>query len=448
MNYTESEKTLDLKQLLFFILKRWKKILLFLIIGALLGCGLAVVRGKPSPADMDTSSLNMERIIQYAHYQELYQQQLESEKTSVLLQMNPNEVYSAYSKFYVTMPSQQAELVRQKYSALLSDVDFLKELIEVSGLNCDERAIKELVSIYMSIVDPVTLWEQSGLAPATGKLTVSVTTPTKESGDALLKLLNEKTALLNAELAQRFSSFSVELLTETYQFGYVEVVSDTQGTAAELLQDYADVLLDLEKQMSDDELTYCSAVYLSNGASAPQKEMLSLIKHFVKYAFVFGALFALMAAGVFFLQFLLDDHIKTAHEVHEYGLYTIACLQSSQNKKSWIDKLFSDDKLPSNSKEYLLNAMKALATGKLVLAGDQNDPVTAETMKWLASNMDQLCVMDRLARDERGLLAAKEADGAILVIHLWKSTAFDLKRELYVMRQIGKSVKGVVVLRG
>ena len=93
MNYTEAEKTLDLKQLLFFVLKRWKKILLFLIVGVLLGCGLAIVRGKPSPAYMDITDLNMERIIQYAHYQELYQQQLESEKTSIVLQAGTHLVW-------------------------------------------------------------------------------------------------------------------------------------------------------------------------------------------------------------------------------------------------------------------------------------------------------------------------------------------------------------------
>lgn len=33
-------------------------------------------------------------------------------------------------------------------------------------------------------------------------------------------------------------------------------------------------------------------------------------------------------------------------------------------------------------------------------------------------------------------------------VRLWKTTAFDLKRELYVIRQIEKPVKGIVVLRG
>ena len=105
-------------------------------------------------------------------------------------------------------------------------------------------------------------------------------------------------------------------------------------------------------------------------------------------------------------------------------------------------------KLPTNSSEYLLNAIKALCAGKMVLCGDAQDAQAVEVMNWLASNMDELYVTDTLAKDENGLITAKSSEGAILFIRLWKTTAFDLKRELYVMNQIGKPVKGIVVLRG
>ena len=446
MNYADTEKTLDLKLLLFFILKRWKSIFLFLIIGALLGTGFALVRGKPSVEEMDTSDLNMERIIQYAHYQDLYHQQLETEKTSVLLQMNPNEVYLTFRTFFLTVPAQQAELIRQKYSVLMTDVELLKELIEVSGLECNEHAIKELAGVYMSVIEPTTLWGQSGFAPANAKLTINVYAPNEETGNAMIQFLGEKVDVLNEQLKAQFSGFSVEPLADTHQFGYEAGVSNAQSEAAELLQDYSEVLTELEKQMSDEDLDYYSAAY--SATVDAQKELLSQIKRIVKYAVVFGALFSILIVGCYGLQFLLDDHIKTAHEVHEYGLYTIACLQSTEKKKSWIDKLFSDDNLPSNSREYLLNALKAVSDGKLVLSGDLNDSEIAETMKWLSSQMDNLCVTDRMACAEQGLLTAKESEGAVLFIRLWKSTTFDLKRELYVLRQIEKPVKGVVVLRG
>ena len=154
-----------------------------------------------------------------------------------------------------------------------------------------------------------------------------------------------------------------------------------------------------------------------------------------------------MACGCYGVLFLLDDHIKTAHEVIDYGLYTIACLQTSEQKQDFVDKLFASGKLPTNSNEYLLNAMRALCTGNTVLCGDKQDVKAVEVMNWLASQMDELSVADTLAKDERGLMTVKESEGAILFIRLWKTTAFDLKRELYIMKQLNKPVKGVVVLR-
>ena len=44
-------------------------------------------------------------------------------------------------------------------------------------------------------------------------------------------------------------------------------------------------------------------------------------------------------------------------------------------------------------------------------------------------------------------IAAKESEGAVLFIRLWQTTLFDLKRELFVIKQLGKTVKGVVVLQ-
>lgn len=448
MNHEDTEKIIDIKMLIFFILKRWKRIFACLLAGVLLGSCFAVLKGRKTVEDFNTSKLNMEQIVQYEHYQQLYRQQLATEAASVMQQMNPNEVYFAQQVFFLTMPANWADLIRQKYALLLSDVDVVDGLIEASGFGCNEAAIKELVTVQMTVNEPATLMAQSGFVPATGKFTVNVLAPTQESGDAMLELLYEAIEAMNKEMAERFDGFDAELMAHTYQFGYDEDVQNAQKKAADVLNNYTSTLVKLEKEMSDEDLEYYAEVYGAKHEVDEAKELLAMIKRIIKYAIVFGAFACILAVGIYGVRFLLDDHIKTAHEVHEYGLYTIACLQPSASKITFMDKLFAGGNLPVNSKEYLLNAMKALGCGNMVLSGDIHDQETAETMNWLASQMEDLQVVDRLACDESGLLTAKESDGAILFVRLWKTTAFDLKRELYVLRQIDKPVKGVVVLKG
>ena len=57
MNYAEDEKTLDLKQMFYYVLKRWKQIFLFLLIGVLLGCGFSLMTGQKTLDDFSADDI-------------------------------------------------------------------------------------------------------------------------------------------------------------------------------------------------------------------------------------------------------------------------------------------------------------------------------------------------------------------------------------------------------
>lgn len=446
MNYAADEKTIDLKQLIYYVAKRWKTIFIFLIIGALLGGAFSLVRGQKTLDDLDDDALkelNMEKIVQYASYQELYDLEVEYQQESLILAMDPNAVYNTSRTFYLTLPLEYVNQIADQYYKILSSVDNLQSLIDISGLDCSQRAIKELVGLSFSRVSSTTPWGDWGFTPVHAKLSISAQASTEELGETLLNALNDFVDVLNEQLAAQYSSFTCELLNEYHDFGFDSGIRDAQDSATARLGSYANQLLALDEELTDDDMFYYVWTY-----NADEIEF-SLLKQTIKYAILIGALFCIMAVGCYGVLFLLDDHIKTAHELHDYGLYTIACLKAGDAKKEdWVDRLFAGGKLPENSRNYLLNALKTLCAGQTVIAGDLNDAQTSELMNWLASNMDNLAVTDKLACDEKGLMTAKDSEGAVLFVRLWKTTAFDLNRELYVLRQIERPVKGVVVLRG
>lgn len=445
MNYAEDEKTLDLKQMFYYVLKRWKQIFLFLLIGMMLGCGFSLMTGQKTLDDFsadDIEKLNMEKILQYNRVQELYELQLEKNEESIVLQMDPNQVYRTHRSYYLTLPIDHVNLISERFDTILSDGAVLDELIAAGGFECEQRIVKELVDLSFSMVHSSTIWSQLGLGAQYAKLSISALAANEETGEALLSVLDKHVVALLDTLKNQYSQFSYEALDESHQSGYDNSVRSTQESAVNALKEYENEIIALEKDLNDNDMLFYTWTY------HPEEIEFSPIKQMIKFAILFGAALCFMACGCYVILFLLDDHIKTAHEVIDYGLYTIACLQTTENRKQdFIDKLFGNGKLPDNSKEYLLNALKALCTGKTVLCGDSQDAKAVEVMNWLASQMNDLCVTDMLAKDEEGLITAKESEGAILFIRLWKTTAFELKRELYVMKQIDKPVKGVVVLR-
>lgn len=447
MNYTETEKIIDLKMLLYFILKRWKRIVAFFVAGILLGSFLAVARKNPSVSEMDTSELNLEKIAQYEQFRQLYELQLEKRSASVVLQMNPNEVYSVSRAFYLAVPAEYAEMVRQKYAMMLENTQFLERLIDISGLNCTVHAIREMVAVNTSAVDAATVWENLGFAAAHIKVVFDAIGADEKTANTLMNELENQFELQMKQMIQSGISVASEKLSDVSQFGFSLSVGSAQDTLASLIKTYATEVTKLRSELSEDDLSYHAQVYHASAQSDGDKEVLRLIKKSVKYSAVFAVLFSGMMMFIYAVQFLLDDRIKTAHEVQEYGLYTIACLQDACVKKTWVDRLLSDDRLPENSREYLANALKSFADGKMLLSGEMQDPQIADTMEWVAEHVENMFVSDCLAYDAVGLQNVIAMDGVILFVRLWKTTTFDLKRELDVVRKLNKSVKGVVVLR-
>lgn len=445
MNYAEDEKTIDLKQLLYYVLKRWKKILIFLLIGVLLGAGIAVLRGQKILDDLSSDEikgLNLEKIRQYNHILELYELQKEKEEKSVLLQMDPNLVYQTSRSYYLTLSADDVNLISERYYLILSDTDVLDELIAASGLSCDHQAIQEIVRLYFSTLKTSTVWTQFGLKPVNAKVTLGVRAPSEEIGEALLGVLDAHVMTLQESLAKEYLRFSYEKLADNSEFGYDSSVRSAQEDFFETLKTYGNELVALKKDLTDNDLFYYAWTY------TPDEIEFSLLKQIIKYAVLVGAVLCVLACGWYGVVFLLDDHIKTVQELADGGLYPIACLQPGDAKKlDFVDKLFANHAIPTNSREYLLNACKALCTGRIVLCGDAQDASTAEIIHWLASQMDGLCAMDLLTRDENGPIAVRESEGAILFIRLWKTTASQLQRELDIVKKTDKPVKGIVVLR-
>jgi len=381
--------------------------------------------------------------MQYHRVRELYELQLENEANSIVLQMDPNNVYRTNKSYYVTVPADNARYISEQYESILSDEEILNELIEASGYDCTPTVIRKLVGVSYESMGSPTIWGDYGLKPYHGKVTVRAFGATSEVGEALLSVLDAHVIALHDSYIDNGVLLSYEVLSQSNIEGFSSTVYEAQEEQKKILKGYVNEIDTYKKELSADDMFYYSAMY------EPSEEESSPIIRLIKYAILLGAVSCFLICGYYAVRFVFDGHLKTADELREYGLYTIACLETGTPRKAdFVDNMFNSGKLPTNSKEYLLNALKAMCDGKTVLCGDAQDENAVEVMNWIASQMENATVTDMLAKDENGLISAKDANCAVLFVRLWNTTAFDLKRELQTLKQIDRTVKGVVVLRG
>lgn len=443
--YHSEEATIDLVQLFFFVLKKWKAILALLLVGILLGAGYSFTRKEKTLEDLEMNKLHLEQIVQYHDYQLLYQQHLAAEKTSLIQQMDPNNVYSRSRTFLLNMRLEDYQLISQRFSTLLEDNERLQKLIEASGLDCDERSIRQLVNVWVSKISDATLWDYLGTAPGHAKLHLSVKAPTEESSNILMDMLSAFVDELQMELSALYPGYAYDSLTDYCTFGYDSGIHDQQLNSASTLQSYVKTIVDLEKTLTEDDLFYYSEVF----ASETDKEEESSIMPHIKWAVIGGVLLCFIAVAGYAVLFLIDGHVKTLSELREeFGLFTMAYLNNPQQKeKDFVARLVDRDELPVNSCEYLLEALDSIGMEGTLLCGDQSNALIAETMNWLREQNDSLVAHAKLTDCSDTLSAAKSAAGVVLFIQLWKTTKNDLIRELEIANRMHLPVKGLVVFK-
>ena len=449
MNKTPEYDTIDLRQMFWFLMRKWKLFVIALLAGALLGAGITIVQGEKTVDSFDMEELDLEGVRQYVAYQQLYQDQLKRMQSSILLRMDPNAVYSGKMTCYLSA-GYNTELMGMRFAALLDQRDIWEELEAASGLDCREQDVRELVNITYTRKDEPNVRllssDDPGSLPFSGVITISVTANTEESCEAMLGVLRERVAGMDAQYHETYGNYSFETVSDQVNFGYNSGVALAQKEAADLQGVYLNQIKALEKELGKDELEYYSLVY--EPEKAQEKDMLSKLK----YPVFLAVLFAFLMVGIWCMRFAVDDRIKAAVDVGEmYGVYLLAALPSGAKPRrgidGWLDRQAQKGDLGANSREYLLTALDTLKKKNILLCGEPADGGVREVTAWLSGQNPALQARGFLQSDAHAQQAAAGCDGVVVFVRLWKTRRVELEREIEICRTHGIPLLGVVAIK-
>jgi len=434
--YMEEDMEIDLKQLLLFVLKKWKIILLFVLIGALIGAGFGMMKAEP-----DSSKYNAEKAMLYAAYEKAiadYEAQTLQNAQSALYQINPNAMYSSVRTYQLTASSEAAlsEMTRQ-LTSVLQDEALLRELADACGLNGDINAAGSLVTFASEKMQGDAI---------TSCLTLTISAPTEESRMAMEAILKTRLEPAADLIRKNYGSLACQVISDVQQFGYAENVFKAQEAGNESME-YKKTLRDNAKAMlTADEITYYS------GNPTPDAQEISAsakIKTIAKWAVIAAVVVAFLAAGCYCVVYLFNGTLKTAEELRSvFGLYIISYLDTAaKGKKTLYDRMADSGEMPLNTTEYLFSAVEALGDEKTLLCGNASVSAIVDVKQQLLDRFPALTSADNLATDDQAITAASEAESVIVVVQLWHTRLDELKREMEIIRKLKKTVKGVVVLK-
>lgn len=149
-NYNADEVEIDLIDFLFYLMRRWKSLVAMVLLGAVLGGAFYMVKSSKTTEETIEEEYQPEVSTEEnmklaAQYRRLYEQQMDYNQHSIVMQMNPNQVYEGTLTYYLAA-GEQTELLSQLYMNLIDDQTVLAEVKAAAGLDCDDQYIRELLS--------------------------------------------------------------------------------------------------------------------------------------------------------------------------------------------------------------------------------------------------------------------------------------------------------------
>ena len=480
-NNYEDDMEIDLVDLLFYLLKKWRSLIVAIVIGAILGAGLYVVKNHQQQAEQAAqeaellkndedeafdekdyniskdTKVNMDIAYQY---RQLYNKQLEYNQKSIIMQLDPNEVYAGVLEYYISAGNNTG-LLSELYQNILNDDDILEELKDASGFKCETPYIKELISSYVSDDNAAFINVNSNVENVEKHsfVTYRVVSTNQKSCEKMLQVLRERVEALQAEYEETYGAYGVSEVSSA-----ISQVTDTtylnaQRDNVDRLSNYLSIMKNAESNFSDDEKTYYTNKYLakeyvdSDNAEEAKAVLLEEAEPVskVKWLAIGVILLVMIWGGYYVVRYLLDQRIKTVSELQNtYHLPVIGTVQTGMSNSKGLDKmldhLYQNTKQKPDTLEYVIQAINAMQTEKAVLCGDTEIPEVKKLMEELSNSCEHMKTGDFISKNIESLEHAKAAGNEILVVHIDKNRRKEIEKEIESCRLQKISMVGVVVV--
>lgn len=338
---------INLKDLFFHILYRWRSILIVALIGAIVLCSYQYLSLKKTHDEGKVTKEERQYQLDVQKYQDdleknqniirvntkLLQGQNAYQKESIYFQLDAQKVWTARKKYLVKVDQSvldklpqgstidPADSILSAYTAPLSEATD-DELKEAFGTDKPEY-VSELVGTSTRIED--------------NTITVSVTGVSKEAALAGLALLDTKMQTIAEGKAQEIDKHTLTIVSESVNQSTDNSLSKKQEEVAETVTKLQDTLQKARQDLDDLE-----------AKGEPQKPG----THLVRMAVVGFALGAFLLAFVYAIHFIFLGRLNNSRDLAmRYNLPIFGELMTSGqiHANKGLDKLFSKWELGKNT---------------------------------------------------------------------------------------------------
>lgn len=478
-NVMNEEVQIDIVNLLHYILKKWRIIVIaMLVLG--MAANLYYVKNSSSTVDMGTQAaeevsietqienakenLSEEEIQQvdrtytmYSYNEASYKEKEEYLDSSLLMQLNPEEIPTVLLSYQVNQGVSEAEIrnIMTMYENTPLDEATYADIIGVIGKKYKNTAVKELVSITDNVNNNSVILQNVD----SGILNIRIYALEEKQCEKIADVIKKRMQAYTEQLQQVFGEFSVQNISEQYYLSSDSTVSTQKMNVVSAMNSAYSYMNNVTNGFTEDQLTYFklltkplndsmeqenngtdSQITVDNTAKASYFSAKYILVGLIAGAF----LVALWYACVYIIsQTVKDtDDLKVVTCLPIFGTVLRNGELDKRNKvDKWIDSLFSRGKKKEDDAVLLericheieLQAKKKEVKNILLTSSAGNEDI-ALIMDKVQQKLTELGVSavksDSIASDSiEALEQLQKADGVVFVEQLMKSSREDIRKE-------------------
>lgn len=464
INTVYGERVINLKDMLYWTLKHWRKILAGAVIIALLAgaykmySGLRVLLDDEKYADAqekyeitlaDYKATGERLKTKIVNLREQSAHQQEYNEKSVLMKIDPMDKWSGYFQIYIDSKYQIDP------SLSYQNLDMTNRLISAYASYLRSGELYQEILAQMPGIDEIRfLTEVYGVSadPGTATLMVSCVGASEADVRQLLGFAKTKFAEKFETVRSAIGDHSYEVLTESVYSTIDLNLEATQKSNLEAIADYANAIGETNEQLSEWE---------KEPEPRPEYGAWYTTKQMIKFIILGGIIGIIVMCVWFAVKYAASDTIKTDADWRAFQLPVLGHIMQDGERKKFLpgldklfDKLFGRTCMTTLDQSCILTAQNLGATLKerSLTIGALVGRLPNGLAETLAQKMDSADagVSFRYAGDAlNDPTTAKNLDGlgeVFVICERYTTHSADVNQLLTLLRAWGKTALGVVLL--
>lgn len=442
MNIHRDEQALYVKDLIFYIFRRWKMILVLALIAAMALGGASALRSRRAvmseaqlraaaeqyEAEKQRLQASVDRLQNAVDSKQAYLEQSE------LMNMDPYGFYQGNVKIYVDTDyhfvygnaEQEPDMtgrILHAYQILLKNNDSCKAVAQ--AIDLDVQYVAELVGV--SAGDSLDVQD--------GILTIDVWMRDEARLSSALEALNDQLRKNHAYVSGLIADHTVEVISTD-----MKLISST-----ELQKSQAEQMRILEQVTAERDAAKQAMYALKRPSAAADHSV-------VKYAVVGAAAGVVLAAFVAVVLFFLRDKVRSVRAVEDrLPIRVIARLAGARKGAvgGWISAM--EGRVTQNSKDVLDFAAISVANycgacDKILVACPSGVTVAEQVFEKLVAQKTAVAVCGSLCDDPAAMEQLTQCDKILLVAQCDRTGFGEMNRQIAIARDLGKTIAGCLLV--